>query len=118
MSMSALFYFLLNFMETESKLHEAFMNVNVCFYHDHTDWAPAHSGSEEIDGLLVPLGKDSNLPTEPAQENWLVKPSIHISLIGLVDMFECNDILKLGISHIKCRQCPYMTIAYVKHQFK
>ena len=39
-------------------------------------WAPAHWSLGEIDGLLVPPGKTSNLLTdnrssEPAQEKWL-----------------------------------------------
>ena len=56
----------------------------------------------------------------------LVKSSIHISLIGFGGYiyeahFECQDILMLGKSRIKWRQCPNMTIAVdwdIKHQFK
>ena len=55
------------------------------------------------------------------------KPSIHLSLIGLVGwvIFEalvgCHDILILGKSLIKWRQHPDMTMVVdwdAKHQFK
>ena len=55
-------------------------------------WDPAHLGLGEIDGLLVPPGKASNLLTDHlvyrsclslSRKSGLVKPSIHISLIGL-----------------------------------
>ena len=61
----------------------------------YLSWAPTHWGLGEIDGLLVPPGKASNLLTDHlimVNRSWLslprtsglVKPSIHISLIGVV----------------------------------
>ena len=60
-------------------------------------WAPAHWGLREIDGLLVPPGKASNLLndylitgqpllSEPAQEKWFSQTihtyKSHIGLVG------------------------------------
>ena len=67
--------------------------------------------------------------SEPAQEKWFSQ-TIHTYkpywLSWVVTRiyeahFECHDILMLGESPIKWRQCPEMTIAVdwdVKHQFK
>ena len=54
--------------------------------------------------------------SESAQENGLVKPSIHISTVCLSGYifeayFECHDILMFGKSPIKWRQRPDMTFA-------
>ena len=96
---------------------------------------PRPLGPKEIDGLLVSPGKASLLLTdhlitgyllrsELAQEKWFqVKPSIPISLFGLVGwifqaLVGCHDILILGKSPIKWRQHPGMTLAVdwdVKH---
>ena len=55
-------------------------------------WGPAHWGLGEIDVLLVPPGKASNLQTDHLttgsclslpRKSGLVNPSIHISLTGL-----------------------------------
>ena len=98
-------------------------------------------GPKEIHGLLVSPGKASLLltdhlitgyplwseldqETELAKEKWFqVKPSIPISLFGLVGwifqaLVGCHDILILGKCPIMWRQRPDMTLAVdwdVKH---
>ena len=75
-------------------------------------WVPAHWGLGEIDGLLVPPGKAFKLLTDNLitglslpRKCVLVKPSTHISLIGLLGRlytivyeahFQCHNILMLG----------------------
>ena len=82
---------------------------------------------KEIDGLLVHPGKGYTLLTdhlitgyplrsEPAQEEWFVKfIGIRLLWLSWKVIFEalvgCHDILILGKSPIKWRQCPNMTIA-------
>ena len=85
-----------------------------------TNEGPRPWGPKEIDGLLVSPGKAFSLMTdhlitgyplrsELAQEKWFqVKPSIPISLFGLVGwifqaLVECHDILISVKSPIKWR---------------
>ena len=85
-----------------------------------------------MDGPHVPPGKSYTILTMwLLVKRWLstkrsVKSNHPYSLGGLLGWlylkyFGCHDLLFLGKSHIKCRQCPDMTIAVdwdVKYQFK
>ena len=97
-------------------------------------WAPRPLGPKEIDGLLVPSGKAYTLLTDHLitgyhpglslpRKGVPVKPSIHISLCGLLRWLYFKHLLDVMTSSfwVSLIKLPGMTLAVgwdIKHQFK